>query len=493
MHAQNLNENTQNYGKNPSQLSLAGNRVLQNSRTQLNTINDDLRQSIDVYKDKIERERQLKAQMDEQEGANYDKRKLDELQNTIFYDAEDNDVNRRANKVYANATKVVFSGSGTVNEDKEVENLRKYQQSLAHHTALTRQVEEKRRRIEAEKEKEREMEEIERKALERIRRRQEMEEKKKDQVRSNVQHEMNTLSTNHLTQNEPQRAVSDPAQSHLSVNSTNQFNYLNAINKFNSMQSQPADNGVATNVPPNYSQQPAQISPQNYQTATIPYPPNAQMMAAPPQRQDFSEQYNFRPDQASMPHMEHFKQKEVFDDRFYVDDLVKEIRERLSSEINFKMQQFHEEMLNSSNMIKREILNLRDVALKVNQEKNQIDTEIKGLRHQVLDLHHEDEVRTNELMKALTSEDNYKILPTDTFYRDSGGRIKDVNKIDDDYIQYMDYLAHGTGNRNLKEQRRFIPLAEYEDLHTDEYYGQRDREYETMLDYNSRLSNHYNF
>lgn len=484
MNTLNFNEHALKATNPQSQLAMVGNMVLQNSRSNLNIVNENLQSQINFYKQKIEEERQLSEQMDPTKDPNYERLKLQELKNTIFYDPEDNEVNYRANKIYNNTTKVIFSGAGTVNEDKEVENLRRMQQSLAHSKALTNQIEQKKLAKLAEQEAVREKEEMERKALERIERRKLMCPDVDKAVEARIKSENNALLTNTLTQNISNTLNKIPLQQNIQaprfVQTSSTGNMM--TNMAETIQGQNQMTSTAMVMPP-------QFIPQRQNQVFM----NQQMGSNETMRRDFSEQYNFQPDQTAMPHMDSFKRKEVFDDKFYIDDLVKEIRERLSSEINFKMQQFHEEMLTSSNMIKKEILNLRDVALKVNQEKNHIDTEIKGLRKQVLNLHYEDEIRTNELMKALTSEDNYKILPTDTFYRDSSGKIKDVDKIDDDYIQYMDYLANGTGSRNLKEQRRFIPLSEYEDVYKDEYYGKKDSDYDSLLDYNNKLSNYYNF
>jgi len=527
MRTNDFNETAFNMDTNPSQFSKVGNMVLQNSRTNLNSINDNLRQNIDMYKDMINREREIQDQMQEQENLNYDKRKMDELKNTIFYDPEDNEKNCRANKIYSNATKIVFAGTGTVNDEKEIENLRKMQQSMVHHQMLARQIEEKKMRKEAEKRKEEEEERIARLANERIQRRlAKSDETKNKEVNDKILNEMENLNTNNLTINLPQNRANTSINPNLTTQRINQINFANLNNQmsmqnanFNSNstmsnqtqvmqeQMQPLDTQSFSLINQQRAMQNQQQiydnqmqPPQNYQSMqfsnTIPNMPQYNRPRPPNmmenQQREFYD-YSFEPNQNTMPHMDHFKRKEVFDDKFYIDDLVKEIRERLSSEIKFELGKFHEEMINSTNTLKKGISNLRDMALKVSSEKNHIDNQVKGLRNQVLNLHYEDELRTNELMKALASEDNYKILPSDTFYRDSSGKIKDVNKIDDDYIQMMDYLANGTTNVNLKQQRKFIPLADYDDIYSNDGLGKSDDDYEYLLNYNKLMNNYYNF
>lgn len=484
MNFPNFNDNTMGYGPGTNQLAMAGNMVLQNSRTNINSINDDLRKSIIGFQQKIDQEKELKAQLAEQEAHNYEIKKMEEFKNMPFYSADDNDANRLANKHHNTKTNLIFAITATTDKDTENEQLRKYQQALAHSTALTQQVYAKNMIKLKESEEERKRQELEEMALRRIELRKQRYPGADKQVQSIVKHEMNNLNNN-ITQN-----INSQTGSQQLVNQKN-------IQLVDTMGS--TCNGISEMNTTITNQQPIQLH-----TLTMPHQiiqqtltqtiPNHQMtMPAETIRRDFSEQYNFTPMQSTMPHMDHFKRKEVFDDKFYIDDLVKEIRERLNTEINFKMQQFHEEMLGATSMIKKQVLNLSDMALKVNQEKNHIDHEINGLRKQILNKNYEDELRTTEIMKALTSEDNYKILPSDTFYRDSGGRIKDIKKIDDDYIEYMDYLANGTGNKHLREQRTFIPLADYDDVYKDEYYGKKDQEYESLMNYNNRLSNYYNF
>lgn len=438
-------------------LSIVGGMTLQKTNQNLQKTQQNIRDEIEFY-NKRNKELEDKEMEKENEKIREDEQEYKHYKKNYFYDSLDNDINRQANKNYNTASHIVFNGTGVPNNSEDKEKLRKRQQQQALKKALADQIEAKRLR---EKNEEKERKEKERARVVAHQKRIEMENKAKElQAIEKAKLEKEVISSNNMTKT---------------------VKFDTTVKE----QTMEKENMSTLNVSQNIPKQTVIEQPQLIEQ---PLPLQQQLT---PKKSHFHNKQDWNIEEEKMPTLSHYHKRDIFDDKYYILDLERKIRNHITEEITDKMNRFHSNVLQENQKLKDQLTAYQSEILKVSQNKSKIERDIEQLRKQILQDQYKDEVRTDELIKAMEGEGNHRILPSDTFYRDSGGMIKDVKRIDDDYIEQMDYLANYGRDRPLIDERRFVPLADYEDLYEEKGYKEDDRFYNDLLDYQSKLISTY--
>ena len=447
------NENTMRR----TNLSIVGGMTLQKTNHNLQKTEQNIRDEMEHYNKRIkemeeeEREKEnMKIKEDEQEYIQFKK--------TFLYDSSNNDINRQVNKNYNTASHIVFNGTGVANNNEDKEKLIKRQKQQAFKKALNDQIEQKRLRIKNEEEQRKAKARAREEAL---KKRIEMENKVKEQEAI----EKAKLEKEVIDSNNMKKTVKFDSTV---KEQTKAKENISTVNLHQAIQRQTVIEQ------PEPLEQPSPLE-QQYT----------------PKMSHFHNKQDWNIEEDKMPTLNHYHKKDFFDDKYYILDLERKMRNHITEEITDKMNRFHSNVLQENQKLKDQLTVYQNEILKVSQNKSKIERDIEQLRKQILQDQYKDEVRTDELIKAMEGEGNHRILPSDTFYRDSGGMIKDVKRIDDDYIEQMDYLANYGRDRPLIDERRFVPLADYEDLYDEKGYKEDDKFYNDLLDYQSQLISTY--
>lgn len=122
---------------------------------------------------------------------------------------------------------------------------------------------------------------------------------------------------------------------------------------------------------------------------------------------------------------------DVFADRAYMKEIVDGVKEDISCQIQDKMNDFHQQLVDSANFFRTELAGLRSTTVEINKQRQGLEGEIQKLRDNIVKFQYEDGIRSNELLKALRHESSTGILPSEAV------RLIDV---DNGIVEYQDKL-----------------------------------------------------
>lgn len=281
------------------------------------------------------------------------------IPNMLFYDEYDNDINRRANKVYASQNHIVFNGAGTIADFTELERVRRFQLNCAHKKALLDQIEAKKQAKQVEKSR-----------------------KRMEEARVLAEQEEMLLK---FRQRNPE--VQKQPQSETLASSGQKISFTEKI----CSQDRPKT--------------PASILKRSRRIEN-----------SPPSKPDPKPSNSPKTSQAQLD-LGHFNAQNIFADKDYIRDIIDDVQKKISEDIKGRISRFQDHFEANSEALRTEILHLRQTALETAKQKDRIEEDVHRLRKGIAQLRYEDAIRTNQLVAALNEEQNHKILASDTFYR----------------------------------------------------------------------------
>ena len=121
----------------------------------------------------------------------------------------------------------------------------------------------------------------------------------------------------------------------------------------------------------------------------------------------------------TMKEMEEQKEKlreqlkdDIEREKMFLKTLPDEIQKKITSAMNLELQRMKNEVNYGTNILRDQILKLRNQALEIDQERRKAGDDLHTLRSNLAKIQYQDDIRTQELLDALAEDNLNRILPS---------------------------------------------------------------------------------
>lgn len=310
----------------------------------------------------------------------------------LHYDANNNDINRQANKAYNQVNHIMFLGAARPTNDEDMDRLRIVQRNMANKAMLLDQIKKNQEKKLLEKERLRLEEEREN---ERVRRdnekmNQRLEEEKRKDIEKRKKFQDDNLQL--IEEKKKKETVTFAGKSSLKEKSS----FLGGID---------ATSKVLTEVELEDGLRHA----------------SGQM-------------------QADRERVRSQLQEDLFKEKEFMMLLPEEINKKISMIMNQQLDRMKFELNQGTNQLRDNILNLRAKAIELDEERRRAAHEVNKLRSHLAQIQYEDDIRTNEMLSALADDNLNRILPSSSRFNMPEALIRDYDEYNFPISQYESTL-----------------------------------------------------
>ena len=314
---------------------------------------------------------------------------IPQFDNRMHYDANDNDINRNANKAYNDVTHIMFLGAGRPANDDEMDRLRKVQRNMASKEMLLGQIRDNQRKKLMERERLKREDDAEN---ERIKRDVEIMNKRLAEEKRKETDKKKQFQMENMQIAEDKNAQSKKDYHAVKSSMKEKSSFLGGIDAQSKVISEHDLEEELKNA-------------------------SGQM-------------------QSNRERVRNQLEEELFKEKEFMMMLPEEINKKINMIMNQQLDRMKVDLNQGTNQLRDNILNLRSKAIELDEERRRAAHEVNKLRSHLAQVQYEDDIRTDEMLSALADDNLNRILPSSSRFNMPEALIRDYEEYNFPISQY---------------------------------------------------------